>query len=114
MSVQTFTFWIDRVHVKTLRLLPCFLFFIHPTFTVSFDNKRIDISFNDILDKEFVKNLSAKLFEWTEQRWIIAFTQNKGELSKKQVKKLSKLKLIDKTKKSEIHRRALELHRVSL
>ncbi len=82
---------------------------------VSFDNKRIEISFNDSLDKEFVKNLSAKLFEWTEQRWIIAFTQNKGELSKKQVKKLSKLKLIDKTKKSEIYKKIKEkFHDVEL
>ena len=82
---------------------------------VSFDNKRIEISFNDDLDKEFVKNLSAKLFEWTEQRWIIAFTQNKGELSKKQVKKLSKLKLIDKTKKSEIYKKIKEkFHDVEL
>ena len=82
---------------------------------VSFDNKRIEISFNDNLDKEFVKNLSAKLFEWTEQRWIITFTQNKGELSKKQVKKLSKLKLIDKTKKSEIYKKIKEkFHDVEL
>tara|TARA_B100000029_G_scaffold198678_1_gene197000 strand:+ start:1978 stop:3648 length:1671 start_codon:yes stop_codon:yes gene_type:complete len=82
---------------------------------VSFDNKRIEISFNDSLDKEFVKNLSAKLFEWTEQRWIITFTQNKGELSKKQVKKLSKLKLIDKTKKSEIYKKIKEkFHDVEL
>ena len=59
--------------------------------------------------------MSAKLFEWTEQRWIIAFTQNKGELSKKQVKKLSKLKLIDKTKKSEIYKKIKEkFHDVEL
>ena len=29
---------------------------------VSFENKRIEISFNERLDKEFIKNLSSKLY----------------------------------------------------
>ena len=71
---------------------------------VSFDNNRIEISFNDNLDKEFVKNLSAKLFEWTNQRWIITFTQSKGKLSRKELRQLSKEKLIDETKKTDIYK----------
>ena len=35
---------------------------------VSFEKNRIEISFNDNLDKNFVKDLSLKLFEWTGQR----------------------------------------------
>ena len=38
---------------------------------ILFENNRIEISFNDNLDKNFVKDLSLKLFEWTNQRWII-------------------------------------------
>tara|TARA_Y100000590_G_scaffold354424_1_gene407727 strand:+ start:63 stop:1754 length:1692 start_codon:yes stop_codon:yes gene_type:complete len=75
---------------------------------VSFENKRIEISFNDNLDKEFVKNLSAKLYEWTSLRWIIAFSQNKGELSKKQAKQLSKAQMLDETKKSKIYKKIKE------
>ncbi len=75
---------------------------------VSFDNKRVEISFNDNLDKEFVKNLSSKLFEWTKQRWIIAFTQNKGEPSKKQLKKLLDHQKMDEAKKSEIYKKIKE------
>ena len=44
---------------------------------VKFENGRIEISFNDNLDKDFVKNLSAKLLEWTNQRWIISFSRIK-------------------------------------
>ena len=34
---------------------------------VRFENPRIEISFNDNLDKDFVKDLSTKLFEWTNK-----------------------------------------------
>ena len=62
---------------------------------VSFENKRIEISFNDNLDKDFVKDLSSKLFEWTNDRWIITFSKTKGDLSKKE-KKLSKTQKHDR------------------
>ena len=42
---------------------------------VSFTDKRIEISFNENLDKDFVKDLSLKLFEWTQKRWIITFSK---------------------------------------
>ena len=75
---------------------------------VSFNNNRIEISFNDNLDKEFVKNLSAKLFEWTSQRWIISFTKNKGEPSKKQLKQLLKTQTIVESKKTDIYKKIKE------
>ena len=55
-----------------------------------FEKNRIEISFNDNLDKNFVKDLSLKLFEWTDQRWIITFSKTKGiyQLKKKKKKKI--------------------------
>ena len=44
---------------------------------VSFETQQIEISFNENLDKNFVKNLSFKLYEWTNLRWIIAFSKKK-------------------------------------
>ena len=38
---------------------------------VSFEKNRIEISFNNQLDKNFVKDLSLKLFEWTNERWML-------------------------------------------
>ena len=46
---------------------------------VKFERNRIEISFNDNLDKDFVKDLSSKLYEWTKERWIITFSKSKGE-----------------------------------
>ena len=50
---------------------------------VSFENQRIEISFNEDLDKEFIKDLSSKLYEWTNNRWIITLSKIKGEPIKK-------------------------------
>ena len=57
---------------------------------VGFYKNRIEISFNDNLDKNFVKDLSLRLFEWTGQRWIIAFSKTQGELSVKEKKENKK------------------------
>ncbi len=45
---------------------------------VSFKNGKIEISFNSNLDKSFVKELTAKLLDWTKKRWIIAFSKENG------------------------------------
>ena len=52
---------------------------------VSFKNKKIEISFSSNLDKSFVKELSAKLLEWTKYRWIIAFSKEKGQSTVKEI-----------------------------
>ena len=64
-----------------------------------FENNRIEISFNDKLDKNFVKDLSLKLFEWTGERWIITFSKIKGDLSIKDKEKNKKSNLLIMPKK---------------
>ncbi len=71
---------------------------------VSFNNQRIEISFNEKLDKEFVKNISSKLFEWTNMRWIISFSKEIGKASKKQVEKDKKINELNEGKKSKIYK----------
>ena len=71
---------------------------------VKFDRNRIEISFNDNLDKDFVKDLSFKLFEWTNERWIITFSKSKGDMSVKEKQKNKKEDLINETKNSEIYK----------
>ncbi len=75
---------------------------------VSFTDKRINISFNENLDKDFVKDLSQKLYEWTSQRWIIAFSKEVGQVSKKQKKDNEKVKIIENIKKGETYKKVLE------
>ena len=43
---------------------------------VNFNKGKINISFNDKLNKNFIKNLSEKLLQWTGDRWIISLSQN--------------------------------------
>ncbi len=45
---------------------------------VSFNNGKIDISFNEKLNKNFIKNLTEKLLAWTGDRWIISLSKNIG------------------------------------
>jgi DNA polymerase III subunit gamma/tau len=71
---------------------------------VKFENDRIEISFNDNLDKNFVKDLSTKLLEWTNRRWIISFSKNKGELSIKDKEKKRKIEIIENSKKSNLYK----------
>ena len=59
---------------------------------VSFSNMNIEISFNDKLNKNFVKDLSEKLYDWTKNRWLISFSKKKGEMSEKEKKKSLKKK----------------------
>ena len=75
---------------------------------VSFEKNRIEISFNDNLDKNFVKELSLKLFEWTKERWIITFSKTKGEISVKQKKQNDKIDLINQAKKSDLYKSIIE------
>tara|TARA_B100000029_G_C17475105_1_gene923426 strand:+ start:921 stop:1253 length:333 start_codon:yes stop_codon:yes gene_type:complete len=75
---------------------------------VSFNNQRIEISFNEKLDKEFVKNLSSKLFEWTNMRWIISFSKESGKASKKQLEKEEKLNAMNEAKKSNIYKEVIK------
>ena len=75
---------------------------------VSFEKNRIEISFNDNLDKNFVKELSLKLFEWTGQRWIITLSKQKGEITIKEKEKNKKIELIKKTKDTKLYKNVLE------
>ena len=74
---------------------------------VKFEKNRIEISFNDNLDKNFVKDLSSKLFDWTGERWIISFSKKKGEMSIRDKIENKKIKLINDAKKTELYKKVL-------
>ena len=75
---------------------------------VRFENGIIEISFNDNLNKNFVKDLSTKLLDWTNKRWIISFSKKKGEISIKDQKKNRQKKIIDNAKKTELYKTIMD------
>ena len=60
---------------------------------VKFEKLRIEISFNENLDKNFIKDLTSKLNNWTNERWIISLSKARGEVSHKE--KLIKIKEVE-------------------
>ena len=75
---------------------------------VSFENQRMEISFNDELDKDFIKILSSKLYDWTSKRWIITLSKEKGDLSIKQKEIDIKKNIFEKNKQSILYKKVLE------
>ena len=68
---------------------------------VSFNKGTIDISFNEKLNKNFIKNLTEKLLTWTGERWIISLSKNinaKSVYEKNLEDKSSKIADFEKSK----------------
>ncbi len=70
---------------------------------VSFEKNRIEISFNENLSNDFIKIISAKLFDWTNERWIISLSKKAGKLTKKEILKDNKFKKIETAKKTSTY-----------
>ena len=75
---------------------------------ISFANNRIEISFNEKLNKDFVKSLSEKLYNWTNTRWIISFSKKQGEITKKVKDRNLKIENIKKFKKTNNYSELIE------
>ena len=76
---------------------------------VAFDQGRIEIAFNEDLDKDFIKELSTKLYEWTNQRWIISLSKKEGLKTRKQEEKINKEKMFEDVKKSKIYNEIIKI-----
>jgi DNA polymerase-3 subunit gamma/tau len=68
---------------------------------VSFNKGKIDISFNEKLNKDFIKNLTEKLLEWTGERWIISLSKNSEAKSVYEKNIEAKNNFIDEFKKGK-------------
>jgi DNA polymerase III subunit gamma/tau len=75
---------------------------------VSFEKQRIEISFNDELDKDFIKDLSSKLYEWTGSRWLISLSKIKGAPSKKEEEINLKKEIFKNTKDTSLYKDVLD------
>ena len=72
---------------------------------IKFSEGKIDISFNENLDKNFVRNLSEKLLEWTGKRWVITLAKEIGQKTFAELQNIKKNELFEKEKESEIYKK---------
>ncbi len=74
---------------------------------IDFNEGKIEISFNEDLDKNFIKELSNKLFMWTNKRWVILLSKAQGKISKKNEIELAFEQQFQTIKKSDIYKKIL-------
>ena len=72
---------------------------------IKFSEGKIDITFNDNLSKNFVRNLSKKLLEWTLKRWVITLTQGKGKKSFLEMQSIKKKESLENEKKKDLYKK---------
>ena len=53
--------------------------------------------------------MSSKLYEWTNDRWIISLSKKIGELSKREKDIISKKKFLENAKRGEVYKKVLEI-----
>ncbi len=75
---------------------------------VSFSDGHMEIAFNENLDKDFIKDFSNKLYEWTNKRWIISLSKKEGAISKKKEEQINKNRIFEDAKDSIIYKKILE------
>jgi len=75
---------------------------------VKFSNGQMEFSFNENIDKNFIKNLSKKLFVWTRKRWIITLSKEKGQPTHQEIKLKKKQTQLDEAVKTNAYKKMLE------
>jgi len=75
---------------------------------VKFSNGQMEFSFNENIDKNFIKNLSKKLFVWTGKRWIITLSKEKGQLTHREIKLEKKQTQLDEAIKTNAYKKMIE------
>ena len=71
---------------------------------IKFSEGKIDISFNQNLDKNFVRNLSGKLVAWTGNRWVITLSKEKGAKTFLETQNIKQKELLNKEKEGEVYK----------
>ena len=74
---------------------------------VSFKRGKIDIGFNEKLNKKFIKVLTEKLLSWTGERWIISLSKENGSKTVHEKEVEQKSQDLLKEKKSEVAKKML-------
>ena len=74
-----------------------------------FEDGKIDINFNENLNKNFIKKLSQSLYEWTGKRWIISLSKEENLKTFQQEKIDKREEYLNKEKKGETFKEMLKI-----
>ena len=72
---------------------------------IKFFDRKIDIGFNENLEKNFVRNLSEKLLEWTGSKWVITLTKGEGQKNFLKLQSIKRKELLEQEKKGEVFKK---------
>ena len=72
---------------------------------IKFSNGNIDISINENLGKDFVRNLSDKLNKWTGKRWVITLSKKEGQKTYAEQQSIIKKENLESEKNSKMYKK---------
>ena len=71
---------------------------------IKFEYGKIDINFNEKLNKNFIKKLSQSLLKWTNKRWIITLSKDDGGKTFLEEKRDEKKRLLENEKNTNLYK----------
>ncbi len=76
---------------------------------VRFEHGKIDINFNENLNKNFIKKLSQSLFKWSNKRWIITLSKEEGQKTLYDKKIETKKNSLEREKQDSLYKEILDI-----
>ena len=75
---------------------------------VKFFDGYIEFSFDQNVEKGFIKNLAKKLYDWTGKRWILTLSREKGLPTLQETKLKQNLKELQEATNTEVYKKPLK------
>ena len=75
---------------------------------VKFFDGYIEFSFDQNVEKGFIKNLSKKLYDWTGKRWILTLSREKGLPTLQETKLKQNLNALQEATNTEVYKKTLK------
>lgn len=75
---------------------------------VKFFDGYIEFSFDQNVEKGFIKNLSKKLYDWTGKRWILTLSREKGLPTLQETKLKQNLNELQEATNTEVYKKTLK------
>ena len=75
---------------------------------VKFFDGYIEFSFDQNVEKDFIKNLAKKLYDWTGKRWILTLSREKGLPTLQETKLKQNLNELQEATNTEVYKKTLK------